>query len=102
MIDSELRTLLLLSMQRALLGSIIPSIRAITVGFREQKELTLLFYFDRPPTEEDKEIVSDTTGEVLGDIDFDKVNEFCQYSKEPLSELPCLNAWVYMRNEFTD
>ena len=89
-------------MQRALLGSIIPSIRAISVGFREQKELTVIFYFDRPPTQEDKEIVSDTTAEVLGDIKFDQVNEFCQYSKEPITELPRLSAWIYMRNEFAD
>jgi hypothetical protein len=99
MLELELKTLLLTSMQRALLGNIIPSIRAVTIGFKGQEELTVIFYFDRIPTQEDKEIVSDTVGEVLGDIEFSKVNELCQYSKEPLSNLSNLDAWVYLRNE---
>jgi hypothetical protein len=99
MLELELRTLLLISMQRALLGNITPSIRAIAIRFKGQEELTVIFYFDRFPTQEDKDIVSDTVGEVLGDIEFSKVNELCQYSKEPLSSLSSLDAWVYMRNE---
>jgi hypothetical protein len=99
MLELELRTLLLISLQRALLGNITPSIRAIAIGFKGQEELIVIFYFDRFPTQEDKEIVSDTVGEVLGDIKFSKVNELCQYSKEPLSKLSSFAAWVYMRNE---
>jgi hypothetical protein len=99
MLEQDLQSLLLISMQRALLGNIIPAIRAITIGFKGQEELTVIFYFDRFTTQDDKELVSDTIGEVLGDIEFGKVNEFCEYSKEPLSNLLNLNTWVYMRRE---
>lgn len=99
MLEVEIRTLLLISIQRALLGKITPSIRAIAVGFKGQEELTVIFYLDRLPMEEDNETVSDTVGEVLADIEFSRVKELCQYSEEPLSKLDSLDTWVYMRNE---
>lgn len=99
MLEVEIRTLLLISIQRALLGKITPPIRAVAVGFKGREELTVIFYLDKLPTEEDNETVSDTVGEVLADIEFVKVNELCQYSQAPFSELDNLDTWVYMRNE---
>ena len=95
----EIRTKLLLSIQRAMLGMIYPSIRAIVVDFIELQELIIIIYLDREPIEFDFENLSDMSGEVLSDMEFLKVEELCIYSKEPFSNLNDKGIWVYMRKE---
>ena len=95
----EIRTKLLLSIQRALIGMIYPSIRAVTVEFFKLDELKVVVYLDREPIEYDYENLSDIIGEVLSDIEFKKVEEICLYSKATKLELKTEAIWVYMRRE---
>lgn len=97
--DETLQSKVLLSIQRSLLGMIYPEIRAIAVGFEGIEKLTVIYYLDREPNEIDYENISCVTGEVCADIDFKKTEELCILSKEPISKLKNLNAWVYARKE---
>ncbi|MGN5955892.1 hypothetical protein ACP6L2_14895 [Sphingobacterium lactis] len=97
--DLKLQVRLLLSAQRAILGKVYPSIRAISVGFEGRKKLNIFCYLDRVIIEEDKENLSDISAEICADIDFLVTNERCIYSLEPFSHLDNLTSWVYMRME---
>ena len=97
--NTEIRNLLLVSIQRALLGMIYPSIRAIAAGFDGLEKLRVIYYLDREPIEKDYENLNTVTGEICADIDFNKVEENCIYTTQPLSKLDSLDFWVYMREE---
>jgi len=97
--QNDIRVRLLLSMQRALLGMIYPSVRAIAIGFDQLKKLKVIYYLDREPVEDDYESISEVTTEVIADIDFQEVEELCIYSQDPISKLDGLNSWVYTRRE---
>lgn len=94
---------LMLSMQRALLGAIYPSIRMITIGYdKELKNFTIRYYLDREPNEDDRDKISCVMAEVIGDYKFDTFNnifEECIYSNDSLSKLEVLNVIVYAREE---
>ena len=96
---TEIRISLLLSAQRALWGMIYPEIRAIAVGFDGLKNLKIIYYLDREPTEEDYESISEVASEICADIEFLGVEEICIYTKELFSKLDNLESWVYMRKE---
>lgn len=95
----EIRTKVLLSIQRALWGMIYPSIRAIAVGFEGTKKLKVVYYLDREPNEDDYDNISDVTGEVCADVDFTEVEEKCIFTLEPISQLDNLESWIYIRKE---
>ena len=95
----DTRRKVLLSTQRALLGMIYPDIRAIAVGFEENKKLKLIYYLDREPNIDDYDNLSDVAGEILGDINFSEVEEICVFTKEDISNLNNLDSWVYIRKE---
>lgn len=97
--DLKLRERLLLSAQRAILGKVYPSIRAIAVGFEGEKKLNIFCYIDRMIVEDDNENLSDISAEICADIDFLVTNERCIHSLEPFSHLESLTSWVYMRKE---
>lgn len=94
-----IRTKLLLSIQRALIGMIYPSIRAIAVEFLRLEELKVIVYLDREPIESDYDNLSDITGEILADMEFKKAEEICLYSKATKLELNDEAIWVYMKKE---
>jgi hypothetical protein len=96
--EQEITVLLKLSLQRALLGAIYPAIRAIAYEFNELKKLKIVFYLDREPNDDDYESVSDVCAEVLGDIEFQKIEEICEYTTKSFSEL-APNNFVYLRKE---
>lgn len=95
----KIKRIVLLSIQKALLGMVYPEIRAIAVGFEGVQKLTVVYYLDREPNEEDYENISDVTAEVLGDINFSQVEENCIFSVDLLSNLDSLDSLVYMRKE---
>ncbi len=99
MTDQEILVKILLSAQRALLGMIYPSIRAIAVDFEGIRKLKMIYYLDREPNEDDYENISEVTTEIFADINFLEVEELCIFSKEPFNNLDHLKAWVYMRKE---
>ncbi|MFN5417650.1 MAG: hypothetical protein ACK5B9_11385 [Flavobacteriia bacterium] len=95
----EFRKKLLLSVQRALLGMIYPSIRGIAVGCDNETLLKIIYYLDKEPDEEDYENIREVTSEVCADINFTEVEEFCVFSDENISNLNSLSSWVYLRKE---
>jgi hypothetical protein len=95
----EIRTSVLLSIQKALWGMIYPSIRAIAVDFEGTKKLKVVYYLDREPNEDDYENISEVTGEVCADVEFTEVEEKCIFTLEPISQLDNLESWVYIRKE---
>ena len=95
----EIRVSLLLSIQRALLGMIYPSIRGIAVGHNKTDKLKVIYYLDREPKEYDYENISDVIGEICSDIEFTEVEGICIFSLKPFSQLDNLDAWVYVRQE---
>ncbi|MFQ6600303.1 hypothetical protein [Flavobacterium sp. C3NV] len=95
----EIRRIVLLSIQKALLGMIYPEIRAIAVGFEGLRKLTVIYYLDREPSSDDFENISDVTAEVLADINFSEVEEKCFFSDEIIAKLNNLDSWVYVRKE---
>ena len=97
--EEKILSKVLLSIQRALLGMVYPSIRGVAVGCEGSKRLKVIYYLDRDPNEDDYENISDVVGEVCSDIDFSEVEEICFFSKEPISKLDNLNSWAYLRKE---
>jgi hypothetical protein len=97
--DIQIRIRLRTSAQRAMLGAIYPEIRGIAVGFDGLKKLTIKMYLDRIPNEEDHEELSDISAGILGDIDFDSVEEICEYNNEKPIRLNGLDFFVYLRKE---
>jgi hypothetical protein len=69
----EFRREVLISVQRALLGAIYPSIRAVAVDYDGEVKLLVIYYLDREPLEDDYENISVVTSEVLADINFSEV-----------------------------
>lgn len=97
--QNDIRIRVLLSIQRALLGMIYPSIRAISVGFEQLDKLKVIYYLDREPVDEDYESISELTTEIISDIEFKDVEELCIFSHASISSLDGLNSWVYIRKE---
>lgn len=61
------RTLVLLSLQRALLGEVFPSLRAVTVEWSDSV-VKFFAYVDGPLAEEDAESLSCVSAEVAADF----------------------------------
>lgn len=97
--DIEFRRKVLLSVQRALLGHIYPAVRAVAIGYSGMEKLTLIYYLDRVPNEDDYEIISIVVTEIIADIEFKDQEEKCIFSTEPISKLDNLMNWVYVRKE---
>ena len=87
------------SAHRAVKGNVQPNVRAIAM--RHTNNLLILkCYLDSLPTEQDREMLSDISGEIVSDFPSDeipKVKEECIFSEHPLYELDCLDNWIYIR-----
>ena len=97
--EIEIRSRLLISSQRALLGMIYPAIRAIAVGYEGDEKLKVIFYLDREPLNDDYKNISEVVGNICADIEFTEVEELCIYTSDAFSKLDNLDFWVYMRKE---
>lgn len=64
--DLSLRTRILLSAQRALLGEVPPSLRMAALDWDENR-IYLRCYFDGPVSEEDRESMESVTTEMIAD-----------------------------------
>ncbi len=65
--DHSLRTRILLSAQRALLGEVPPSLRMVALDW-DEKRIHLQCYFDGPVSEEDRESMESVTTEMIADF----------------------------------
>jgi hypothetical protein len=97
--EAQLNQLLRLSLQRALLGEVYPSLRAVAFYVKGLKKLKVIYYLDREPSDMDYESLSDVCGEILSDLDFEEIEEICEYTMKPFLELSYNNNFVYLRKE---
>lgn len=89
---------LLLSTQHALLGNIVPSMRAVTVGFRDDA-IRIISYFDGSLTEQCKEAWSNIVTRLDKDMgEHYRVDAFCFRCDYP-SSMGFLDWWSYLRME---
>lgn len=94
---------LVLTMWRAVLGEIYPSIRAIAVGLDEHNCLLIRYYLDREPIDMDQESLevvatnfsASTAQQLVSRIDID-----CQFSSAVFGALDALNGFLYCRREY--
>ncbi len=99
--DSELRTKILSSAQRALHGAVAPGLRGVTVDYDRQL-ITLRAYFDKDATEDDKEDISVALTGIMADVYNDI--EKCGYEPVDLpfpKLMPGLHEWLYLRKNDT-
>ena len=94
---------LLLWTTKALLGEIYPSIRAIAVGFNEERLLTLRYYLDREVEESDYENIDEVITNILANTssndDIKEVKDEIFFNLAPFKDLEPLNGFIYMRKE---
>jgi hypothetical protein len=96
----DIRTRLLLSLQRALLGAVSPGLRAVTCGW-EGVEIKLRFVFDGEIAEEDSEDAGIVGAEVAADfpgpwiISEDIIRLDYPHDLRP----GALALWAYLRKE---
>jgi hypothetical protein len=99
--DSELRTKILLSAQRALHGAVTRGLRGVTVHYDRQL-ITLRAYFGEDATEDDKEYINVALTEIMADMYNDI--EKCRYEPVDLAFpklMPGLHEWLYLRKNDT-
>jgi hypothetical protein len=100
----DLRCLILLSCQRALLGIVFSKIRAITIDY-DNSLFHWRVYFDGEPDENEKETLSVACTEILADLPCDVIESPTFTFKEEYinipypQELTILKEYVYLRYE---
>lgn len=94
----NLRAKVLLSTTRALLGVITPSVRGITVDYKREF-IKLRAYFDIGATEEEKELISDAHGEIIGDFPEMKTFPYEEIDLPFPEKMHVFSDWIYMRYE---
>ena len=92
------RTAVLLSLQRALLGSISPSLRGVTVGF-DPGRARVICYFHGEISEDDAEVMEDAQTMMLADLWPDQEVEFKLVRCDEPLEMNRLDDWVFRRRE---
>ena len=99
-LDQVLRAELLLSLQRALVGAVPASLRAVTCDWDEAK-ITLRFVFDGPVDPDDEEGMRAVGAEVIADFPpHVALDEQIVRADHPAGLTPhFLRAWAYMRKE---
>jgi hypothetical protein len=98
--ELELRIRVLLSLQRALLGEIPPSLRGVTVGW-DSSEIIIHCFFDGEISEDDHESMEVVATEVLASFHQTHkvfVKCFRKDAPENLNQY-ALEAWAYHRRE---
>ena len=99
-LDELLRTELLLSLQRALVGAVPASLRAVTCDWGETK-VTLRYIFDGPVDPYDADCMMAVGAEVAADFrDTVALDEQVVRVDHPAGlDHHFLRAWAYMRKE---
>ena len=89
---------------QSLIGEIYPEIRAIVLGYDDDKNLIIRYYLDREPTEDDFEslecVVTNIFAHTSSDDQICGVTEEAIFSLDRLGDLDVLDGLVYARKEF--
>ena len=94
---------LVLTIWRALLGEIYPSIRAIAVTFDEGNHLLIRYYLNRAPIDfdyESLEIVATNISASAGTSMIAHIEIECQFSTHPVGVLDALDGFIFVRREY--
>jgi hypothetical protein len=90
---------LVVSFNRAMIGTITPHVRAITIAWTEDS-LISCFYFDRAVTEFDEDIANQITTEVIADFpNIMKEETKVFHFNGDHRDIPFLEAWIFLRKE---
>ncbi len=97
--ETPLRTKVILSANRALLGAVTTHLRAVTLDYNNEL-LILRAYFDNGATADDKELIDIALTEIIADLS----QEIKQFIYEPVdsfypTKMDVLKDWVYKRDE---
>jgi len=100
MTERELTITVKLSCQTALLGTITPNIRLITIGWDDLDSFYLKSYYDNSPSEEDIEEMDAVITEVIAAVPFKKCRApECIFDTRPRNQLELYKWTVYSRKE---
>ena len=98
---SNITTVYLLdSARRAVKGNVSPNVRAILMNY-SHNHLILKCYLDSIPTDIDREMLSDITGEIVGDFppnEIPTVTEICEASNVEIPKPGNCDSIIYIRN----
>jgi hypothetical protein len=98
--ERELAVKVRLSVQRALLGTITPNIRLITIDWDALKSFRMRVYYDVKPSEDDIEEMEAVISEVVSDIPFETApNVEAIHDLRPRSVLEIFKYTVFARKE---
>lgn len=100
--NSKLPDWLRVCLSRALLGGIYPEIRAVAVSLSKDKVMTIRYYLDRHPIDDDFENIEILETEISSMTGRDEISESkleCVYSDSPLGKIDTLGGLVYARQE---
>ncbi|MCW2995323.1 MAG: hypothetical protein JWQ18_2818 [Conexibacter sp.] len=97
---NEFRTLVLLSLQRALLGMVTPDLRSVEVALDEGR-VHATFTYDGVVTDDHRELVSEVEGMVIGDLDDDVEVQFEAERRTPPDPVGVVRGttYCYLRRE---
>jgi len=102
--EGELRTRLLLSMQRALLGAVTPNLRCVYVRLADKK-IYSVFVYEKEPSVVERDAASLAGTEVIADFEKDYgISEQVVVSEAPRRRLDEVYSWpnywlAYLRME---
>jgi len=88
------------SIQRALLGRIVPSMRVVTAEVTPQTRAVRVF-FERPPNTEELELLNEADTEMLADYPDNKISLTIITLPPPAMVPKDQGIWVYARYEPT-
>ena len=92
------RVTALLSVQRALLASITPTMRAVAIAYVGEPKVRV--YFEHEPSAFERELLDGIAGEMLADFpDVADIVGEAVVSGAPARDLDPLDAFVYFRHE---
>lgn len=98
---SNITTVYLLdSARRAVKGNVSPNVRAILMNY-SHNHLILKCYLDSIPTDIDREMLSDITGEIVGDFPPNEIptdTEICEASNVEIPKPGNCDSIIYIRN----
>lgn len=105
MSEKKLPEWLMFWIWKALLGEIYPEIRAIAVKFTDERELTIRYYLDREPIEDDYESISCVVTNILSNTssneEISAVKEEIFFSRDVIRNLNILDGLIYARREYS-
>jgi hypothetical protein len=100
MTNENLRTMLMLSLQGALVGQVGENLFAVTAGY-EGKLIRIIAYFEGEVGDDEIETISAVGGEVIADFSSDySIEESCLSLNE--HKLKMLDFWAFMRKSYED